>query len=209
MARRRRQNRRRGGRRRARTARQSRAQMLTFTGHSYYNAGAGRINITPKKIQADTFKRPMRMTRITLTLVLRSDTGMVPSEPVSVYIWNPLLFPAKMNDEPVKIFGPVVVGGLPRTWTISVPRMPMLDYSQAPYPVTPLFTIYDFGDNSKAGMMVAVKVHFVLGNTVAPNLGALVPRLIEKEELPNLGIPEVDLELSVPSTPLSDYCELH
>lgn len=146
-------------------------QHIDYVGHSYYSAGAGQISITPKKLGV-ILGRPHRLVSFSVTVCLRSDTGMVPAEAVSFAAYDPSL---QKDSVPLLRRGPYIIDGRHRTFRFRVPYYPPFTYDDQTASSTKVISIYDYGDNSKAGMMVSVRSRFAIQDPLAPQMGLDVP----------------------------------
>lgn len=125
---------------------------IMFPIHGVFSAGAGQINITADKLFAEVLsgQRHIRPKRVTIAICLRSETALVPTESVSINLYSPL-------GQSVARFGPFLLDSRARTWSFKWPFVVPGDYLQSPS-TAKVFSIYDYGDDSKAGMVVSAKV---------------------------------------------------
>jgi len=136
---------------RARPRRRTSSQQIDLVAHNVYSAGAGTINMYYLKMSKDLLTRPFRPVHVRVSICLRADVGMVPAESVT------LIFNDAVGRTILKR-GPLLLGGLPRTFNFRLP------YS-APSIVgnnIVAMQIVDYGDNSKAGMVVSFRMRVLL-----------------------------------------------
>lgn len=125
-----------------------RPQCLDLVGHGTWGAGAGQINIPWIKLDPPP-NRAIRPTTVQLQICLRSDTATVPSESISVYLYGP--------SGVVSRYGPILLDTRARKFNFRWPYVPPFVPADTPTAKNAV-TIYDYGDNSKAGMVVTVRI---------------------------------------------------
>lgn len=149
---------------------------VTFVTVKQFASGAGQINLTPKDFAfGNTLERSITLRSVSITVSLTGDAGIVASEPLFFRLYNPAI-----DGDVVKVYGPFIVGVLPKTFFLRYPKMPpTLIGNNA---TRKLVSAYDLGTNSKLGMLVAAKIHLIEGPPVSTN-SLTLDALPEKFEL--------------------------
>lgn len=138
--------------------------------HQFYSPGAGRINIPYTKLFAGPLQegRLVKPLSAEISICLRADTGMVPAESITISLFD-------LSESEVSKRGPIIIDGRARSFRLVWPSQ--TQFGSPKQTKTTAVSIFDYGDNSKAGMMVTVRVRALLStpNVPAASVGERVP----------------------------------
>lgn len=148
-----------------------------------YSSGAGQINITPVELNLPLYRavRPL-MAKITMSL-----TGNIPainvSEPILIKGYN-----CALQSDVVKVLGPYLVSTLPKTFTIHWPYCAPTQIADA---TRKILSIYDFGTDSKLGLIVTVRIIFMQG----PDIPGKTVHLVDDEPVIKMPVTHQPFEI--------------